>query len=163
MHALRQMREGMSGALEGSGMAHPERCLRNYMMEGMVVPEAARAKMGMKLVGCDMCQRVCPMQTGEESGENMAFQLDDFLTADETAFRESVSRLGGVIGRNMARPQRVRAQAALLAGNRGRARDLDVLRGWVESDFEAVREHAKWAIQQIERHTLGLDQSCEKR
>lgn len=163
MHCGRCAKACPVGALEGCGMAHPERCLRNFMMEGMVVPEATRAKMGMKLVGCDMCQRVCPMQTGEESGESMAFQLDDFLTADETAFRESVSRLGGVIGRNMARPQRVRAQAALLAGNRGRARDLDVLRGWEESEFEAVREHARWAIRQIERYTLGLDQSCEKR
>ena len=163
MHCGRCAMACPSGALESCGMTHPERCLRNFMMEGMVVPESSRAQMGMKLVGCDMCQRVCPMQTGEESVGSMTFHLDDFMTVDEAAFRESVSHLGWVIGRNMARPQRVRAQAALLAGNRGCAQDLAVLRAWEQSDFEAVREHAKWAIRQIERHTLGLDQSCEKR
>jgi len=144
-------------------MTHPERCLRNYMMEGIVVPEEKRALMEQKLIGCDMCQRVCPMQRGEEATEDNVFHLDDFLTTDETAFRQSVLRLGSVIGKNAARPQRVRAQAALLAGNRKREQDLAVLRGWETSDFDAVREHAKWAVKQIERHIQGIDQSGETR
>ena len=59
-------------------------------------------------------------------------------------------RLAEEIGRNAARPQRVRAQAALLAGNRRRVSDLPVLRAWAGSTFDAVAEHAAWAIRRIE-------------
>ena len=152
-----------TGAIQKDGMTHPERCLRNYMLEGIVVPEHMRSQMGMKLVGCDMCQRVCPMQPAYGSEQGLSFCLDDFLTTDEDCFKESVSRLACVIGRNVARPQRIRAQAALLAGNRKRAEDLCVLKEWMKSDFDAVKVHASWACSQIEKHIQGLDQREEKR
>jgi len=152
-----------TGAIQKGGMTHPERCLRNYMLEGVVVPEHMRSQMGMKLVGCDMCQRVCPMQPAHNSEQGLSFCLDDFLTTNEEYFKESVSRLASVIGKNVARPQRIRAQAALLAGNRKCVADLSVLREWMNSDFETVRVHAAWACSQIEQHIQGLDQREEKR
>lgn len=137
-------------AIDETGMSHPERCLRNFMMEGVIVPEEMRAKMGMRLIGCDICQRVCPMQPEFTARESKAFMLHDFLTLDEQCFSQSVRRLAEKIGKNTARPQRVRAQAALLAGNRKKEEDLPVLRAWAQSSFEAVRAHAVWAIEQIE-------------
>ena len=141
--------------------------LLNYMLEGIVVPEDIREKMGMRMIGCDACQRACPLQPLEKEDEkedaDEAFYLDDFLHADENQFREGVMHLARVIGKNAARPQRIRAQAALLAGNRQHEKDSKTLRVWKESSFEAVREHAQWACERIERKTLGLDQSCEKR
>lgn len=153
------------GAIDHAGMAHPERCLRNYMMEGIVVPEHIRTHMGMKLIGCDICQRICPQQTKctQDEQDNPVFNLDEFMTTDEAQFKRQVTKLGEVIGKNAARPQRVRAQAALLAGNRGREKDVPVLAAWEKSDFEAVREHARWALEQIEHTTQGLDQNGEKR
>lgn len=139
-----------SGAIGERGMIHPERCLRNYMMEGVVVPEAVRQRMGMTLVGCDLCQRVCPMQPAvRESHMPPKFTLDEFITEDAQQFREAVDRLGQVIGRNAARPQRVRAQAALLAGNREDPTYLSVLEKWSNTEFLAVREHSLWAISRI--------------
>lgn len=139
-----------SGAIDELGMRHPERCMRNYMMEGIAVPEEMRTRMGMRLLGCDICQRVCPMQPRMEEMPGGRFLLDDFVTADEGVFSQSVRRLAEEIGRNAARPQRVRAQAALLSGNRMRVSDLPVLRVWAESPFDAVAEHAAWAIRRIE-------------
>lgn len=163
LHCGKCMTSCPTGAIDCHGMSHPERCLRNYMMEGLVVPENIRPLMDMKLLGCDLCQRVCPMQKNEDEMQDYHFFLDDFLTSEETVFKKNVLRLGNVIGSNAARPQRVRAQAALLAGNSKRKKDLKVLRQWENSQFDAVREHAKWAINQIELHTPGLDQCCEKR
>ena len=151
------------GAIDQDGMTHPERCLRNYMMEGVLVPEEKRELMGMKLIGCDICQRVCPMQQKVDAEQSYAFTLDDFMDDEEQTFKESVLRLGNLIGKNVARPQRVRAQAALIAGNGGNEKDIHVLREWENSESEAVREHARWAINQIERHMQGIDQSDEKR
>lgn len=142
------------GALTKEGLTHPEKCLRNYMLEGMVVPEEYRRKMGMSLVGCDVCQRVCPMQPKNSCKQKKeAFFLCEFLSADAAVFSQAAARLAGYIGKNTARPQRIRAQAALLAGNSGNPVYLPVLKNWAESDFPAVREHAIWAIGRIE-HSL---------
>lgn len=138
-----------SGAMDEQGLTHPERCLRNFMMEGNVTPEPLRKKMGMRLLGCDICQRVCPMQPEPVQTSPISIRLDELVTADQSAFSETVSRLGALIGRNAARPQRVRAQAALLAGNSGNTAYLPVLREWAQSPFEAVSTHARWAIEQI--------------
>lgn len=142
-----------SGAIDQHGMMHPERCLRNHMMEGSVVPEAVRSKMGMVLIGCDICQRVCPMQPRYDSGKQneASFTLDEFVTNDQQQFKETVLRLGQLIGKNAARPQRVRAQAALLAGNSKDPAYLPVLECWSEMPFEAVSEHAKWSITEIRK------------
>lgn len=142
-----------SGALDEQGMTNPQRCLRNYMLEGIVVPDELREKMGNRLIGCDICQRVCPMQPDVQTQTNCAYRLDDYLTDDAAAFSEAVSALADEIGRNAARPQRVRAQAALLAGIRADANDLPVLKTWSQSSFEAVQAHALWAMKRIrEKH-----------
>jgi len=141
-----------SGALDEQGMTYPHRCMRNYMMEGIIVPECLRERMENRLIGCDACQRVCPMQpAGAAENADMSFRLDDFVIRDEACFSRNLARLADQIGRNTARPQRVRAQAALLAGNSGNSAYLPVLSLWTESPFETVREHARWAIERIER------------
>lgn len=151
-----------TGAIGADGMTHPEKCLRNFMMEGAVVPEEVRPLMGMKLLGCDACQRACPLQTMTDASQPVTLSLGELVTTDDAAFSGAVSRLAGQIGKNVARPQRVRAQAALLCGNRGRAEDLPVLLRWAQSDSPAVRAHAGWAIARI-RAQSGLDPNGKKR
>lgn len=95
--------------------------------------------------------------------------LDSFVTQDQQQFSAQIARLAEMIGRNAARPQRVRAQIALLCGNVGNETHLPVLHAWAQSDFEVVREHARWAIEQIENRrrelkessAAGLDQSSQ--
>lgn len=139
-----------SGALDDQGLSHPERCLRNFTMEGIIVPEDFRSKIGMRLIGCDICQRVCPMQPRMKPTSPAAYPLSDLITEDAVRFSDVVAKLSEQIGRNAARPQRIRAQAALLAGNSRNKSYLPVLRTWAELPFDAVREHSRWAIHQIE-------------
>ena len=148
-----------TGAIDRNGMCHPERCLRNFMMEGCVVPEETREKFGMKLIGCDVCQRVCPMQPRIASEEGQLFTLDAFMTLDAHEFRSKLDALSELIGRNVARPQRVRAQLALLAGNRKKPSYVPILKEWANSPHDAVREHAIWALSKIEENQLTLDQT----
>lgn len=146
-----------AGAIDSSGMHFPEKCIRNFMMEGVIAPEHLRAKMGMRLVGCDICQRVCPLQPQFTQGKQLGLTLDELMTANQTEFSQAIAKLSCEIGRNAARPQRVRAQAALLAGNSKNAKYLPVLREWAKLPFPAVSEHARWAIEQI--GMSGLDRS----
>ena len=138
-----------TGALSEGGMIHPERCLRNYMLEGIVVPDSVRPMMGRTMIGCDICQRVCPMQPKLETQHSEALLLADFVTEDKAAFAESVTRLSQRIGKNAARPQRIRAQAAILAGNSRNPAFLPVLDVWAQSSFDAVAQHARWAAERI--------------
>lgn len=139
-----------SGALTEGGMEHPECCMRNYMMEGIVVPDDLRSKMDMRLIGCDICQRVCLMQPEMKADVQQGMRLDAFLSTEGAGFSAAAADLAARIGRNAARPQRIRAQAAILAGNSLNASYLPVLSEWSLSDFPAVREHAKWASAKIE-------------
>lgn len=148
-----------SGAIDADGMSHPEKCLRNFMMEGVIIPEHLRSAMGNRLIGCDLCQRVCPMNSGEIQSAD-EWMLEDFVSSDQKAFKESVQRLSEEIGRNAARPQRVRAQVALLCGNVGDKEQLPVLYQWAQSEFAAVAEHARWAIGQIEEKERLTDLAC---
>lgn len=156
-----------TGALTSDGMTAPKRCLRNYMMEGVLIPEELRRKMDQKLIGCDVCQRVCPMQpVTEYSVTERGFLLSDFVTDDPLLFSQSVSRLAYYIGKNAARPQRVRAQAAILAGNSLKEEYLPVLRKWADMPFKAVSVHAQWAVEKIGQHkkeSADLDHQNEKR
>ena len=141
-----------SGAIQDEGMIHPERCLRNFMMEGVATPAHLRSACGSGMIGCDVCQRVCPMQPRDRSDSAPdRFFLDEFMSDDPAVFSEAVRRLASVIGKNAARPQRVRAQAALLAGNSGNPSYLPVLSAWESLPFEAVQEHARWAISRIQK------------
>lgn len=141
-----------TGAITMEGMKHPEKCMRNFMMEGLVVPEELREKMGQSLIGCDACQRACPMQNESNTMvDDCSFVLEQFVTDDQVCFSQSIAALAEKIGRNTARPQRVRAQAAILAGNSLNARYLPVLDRWSEMDHEAIRTHARWAAEKIRR------------
>ena len=120
------------------------------MMEGIVVPVHLRERMGMRLIGCDVCQRVCPMQPVQPEQRQQRYELSRFMDEEKSQFSEAVLQLAEEIGRNAARPQRVRAQAALLAGNSGNPAYLPILRQWEQSAFEAVRVHAQWAIERLE-------------
>lgn len=146
-----------AGAIDENGMSRPERCIRNFMMEGVVAPEHLREKMGMRLIGCDICQRVCPMQPKFEAGRTLGLRLRELATEDQAVFSASIQKLSGEIGRNAARPQRVRAQAALLAGNSGDTAYLPVLEKWAQMPFEAVAEHARWAKARLLK--AGLDRT----
>lgn len=125
---------------------HRERCLRNWMMSGKPIPLDVR-RMGNRLIGCDECQRCCPINP-EPTGEAHApVPLTDLLANP----REACDGLREQIGANLSIPNRVLSQACLLAGCSGRSDLRELLLPLTEHPSEAVREHAAWAINQLNR------------
>ena len=97
------------------------------------------------------------MQPKFEAGKTLGLKLNDLVTEDQALFSAAIQKLSGEIGKNAARPQRVRAQAALLAGNSGDKNYLPVLESWANLPFEAVAEHARWATERLSK--AGLDRT----
>jgi epoxyqueuosine reductase len=136
-----------TGALDGKGNLNTERCLRAHMMNGEVTPPDLREPMGNRLLGCEICQRVCPRNARipEVAPPCEAFRLDKLLNGH----RADLDAVGEAIGWNEARLQRVQAQSALIAGNSGDPIYRDALQALRNHPRPAVSEHAAWALDRL--------------
>jgi epoxyqueuosine reductase len=128
-----------------------EKCLRQHMLGGKPVPVHLRTLMENRLLGCDICQQACPynacLQEGETGGE--CFPIVDLIKQDDG----TLTRLSGRIGRNMAIPNRVLAQAIIVAGNSREKAYLSMLNKLCQHPSAAVAEHAKWAVNCLSTET----------
>ena len=144
-----------TGALDGQGGLNPEKCLRAWQFSGKVMPEFLRKKNGMRLLGCEICQRVCPKNAGLPKTKPPAdpFRLERLLHFDKAARME----LGMLIGANEARPARVLAQAALAAGNSGNDAYLPALNALCAHENPVVAAHARWAAETLRAQARLID------
>lgn len=139
-----------TGALSAAGNIDPMRCLRNYMMKR--IPEQFRRIMQNGLLGCEICQRACPLQPVSVATDIPVEKPEDFLI--ERLLCEPDRRaIAARIGSNYARPRKLQAQAAILSGNSGDRAYLPILEKLVSNQDEVVAEHARWAMQRIQELT----------
>lgn len=129
-----------ANALE-CGVFHRERCLRNWQLSGRSMPEALRPLMGTRLIGCDVCQAVCPHNARPEKPASATVPLTELLSAP----KETAQMLKGLIGANLAIPNRVLAQSCVLAGCAGEPEMTEMLAGYKQHPSPVVAEHAAWA------------------
>ena len=136
-----------NGAIE-KGIYNREKCLRNHMVSGKVVPVEMRAQMGMKLIGCDACQGVCPynqkIEKITEPWQGEA-ELEKLLALDG----DYIAALEGKIGKNMAMANRLCAQACLVAANSGDEKYRPALQGLINHPSPVVGDHALWAVKNL--------------
>ncbi|MBQ9197934.1 MAG: hypothetical protein IJ157_11950 [Clostridia bacterium] len=141
------------GAITEHGFVK-EKCIRYYMLSGKPMPEHLRPYIkggeGAKaIVGCDICQRVCPANAEIEKKRTMEdeFDLRDMLTCSD----ETLHAFAELYGKNYANRNRIIAQALLAAGNSGDAEYLKEIERLCQSPSALVAEHARWAKMQIEK------------
>lgn len=134
------------GAIDENGF-HREKCIRNWMLTGKSVPEELRAAMGNRLLGCDECQRCCPHNPPAKAETTYNYPLEKLLCESKDACEE----LKPMIGANLALPNRVAAQACIIAGNSGCTELLPMLRELEKHPSQTVGESASWAVEQLEK------------
>lgn len=136
-----------TGAISLEGRVDIDRCLR-ARGEGEVVPEALRGLYGNRLLGCEICQDVCPRNA--RGGETqMPPEIRESLNL-KRLLRGELANLSEIIGKNYARKTRIRMKAAMIAGNLRRADVWNELKELCKTGSEGEREYAKWAIKEIE-------------
>lgn len=133
-----------SGAIAADGFIR-ERCLRHWMMSGQPIPEAMRTLMGNRLLGCDVCQQVCPRNGALSAQPGAGVPLAELLQAP----RECAAALRQEIGANLAIANRVLGQGLLAAGNSGDVRLIPLIQPFCEHPSPLVQEHARWALSQL--------------
>jgi epoxyqueuosine reductase len=142
------------GAIGEERAVYAERCLRHFAPMKREIPEAIRALLGLRLIGCDDCQSVCPMNRSiapaEPPGELLrATRLSGRRDWGGGQGGADLGALGRLIGENEARPVRITAAAALHAGNTGDAAYLPALGRLAKHPDDRVREMAAWAAARI--------------
>ncbi len=120
------------------------------------IPEELRPKIGNWIFGCDECQSVCPwVKQFRKPGRQLflkfdpefcAPQLSALLALDDAAFK---SRFAGT---PLLRPKRrgLLRNVCVALGNSGRREALPALECAARDAEPLIREHAEWAIRQIE-------------
>ena len=142
------------GAISPDGFVK-EKCIRFYMLNGKPMPEHLRPYIGAEqgsyaVLGCDICQRVCPGNAQTEAMRDTGkyeFTLEELLQCTP----ETLQRFGEIYGRNYAVRNRIIAQALLAAGNSGDLKYLPYIEVLRASASPAVQEHAAWAAENIKK------------
>lgn len=117
------------------------------------IPLAYRKLIGDHLYGCDDCLDVCPWNKWAQRTPEAAFSprlypdLRDMLEMDDATFADVFA--GSPI-RRLKRPRWLR-NVCIVLGNTGTGDDLPALRRRSHDEDPLIREHAQWAIEEIER------------
>lgn len=143
-----------SGALSESGMDHT-RCLRAHMFQGPPTPEEFRPLMGNRLLGCEECLRACPHNARAyadalEPPDELKRVLDIRRAFDTDTRAEYMKEFGALLGWNMAIPNRVLAQAIIVAANLNMRELIPLIEPLMQSKSAAVSEHARWALDRLD-------------
>ena len=104
--------------------------------------------MGDRLYGCDDCLDACPpgVRLLERSSEHRG-QVDIawVLNAEDDALLEAFDRF--YLPRR--RPDVLRRNALVAAGNSGRRDLIEVVRPYTEHEDPILAEHARWAFERL--------------
>jgi epoxyqueuosine reductase len=133
------------------------RCISYLTIENKAeIPADLRPLMGDWIFGCDICQTVCPwnMRFAPENGDPAFAARPDISNpslADELQLTpEEFNRKfkGSPVKR--AKRRGYLRNAAVAAANAGQMIVLPMLKSAIKDDELLVREHAEWAVKQLE-------------
>ena len=143
-------------AFPGPFQLDARRCISYLTIEHKgPIPEEFRAAIGNRVYGCDDCLAVCPWNRFADAArahraflpraELAAPALGDLLLLDDAAFR---ALFAGSPIKRIGRNRMVR-NAAIAAGNSGRAELVEPLRALTGDGDEVVAEAARWALERL--------------
>jgi len=148
-----------TGAITAPYQLDARRCIAYLTIELKgSIPEEMRPLIGDRIYGCDECLEVCPWNRFAQTTREARFlappaepegrdRLHALLEITQAEFKRRFAKspILRVKRRGLLR------NVCVVLGNIGTAADLPVLEKAVLHEEPLVREHAAWAIQQIEQ------------
>lgn len=130
-----------SGAIGIGGIVDRNRCLR-AVCETVPIPEQYEELMGNHLLGCEICQIVCPMNIHTERQKPYSISLKDLLHGN-------IEKLKSDIGINYARKQKLQLKACILCANMKRSDLTEDLRELIQEENKEIAAAAQKALNRI--------------
>lgn len=152
-----------TGALTAPYELDARRCIAYLTIENKEgIPLKLRSLIGGRLFGCDICQEVCPFNEGRASQQKIRVielesengvggnpDLREILSIQSD--EEFEARFSGT-PLMRARRRGLLRNACVVAGNIGTKNLIQYLEALIERESDSMlREHAAWAIREIER------------
>jgi epoxyqueuosine reductase len=143
-----------TGALVAPGVIEATRCLSYVTQMKGVIPREFRSKMGRRVWGCDVCQWVCPENSGAEHSDIPAFEpLPELAYPDLIEFlhlsnRQFLRRYGhtALAWRGLRTLQR---NALIALGNAGHVEAIAEIIPFLQHARQELRVSAAWALGQL--------------
>lgn len=138
-------------AIVAPGVLDTGSCITYWTQSRHSIAEPVRTAMGARVYGCDICQDVCPWNTGVRKRQadlepmEQGPRLLEWLESSEEDLDREYQRF--FIPRRQVRY--LRRNALVAFGNAGRAEDAPIVASWVDHPDEMLREHAVWALEQL--------------
>jgi epoxyqueuosine reductase len=130
------------------------RCISYLTIElKEAIPTELREKIGNWVFGCDICQVVCPWNRFAGEGDpafgndQPSYELADELAISPQEFNQRFRQ--SPIKR--AKRRGYLRNVAVVLGNTGDIHALPVLQNALDHEEPMVREHAKWAVEEISK------------
>ena len=120
------------------------------------IPIELREKIGNWVFGCDICQMVCPWNRFASEGDP-AFSDDEPLpppTGELTLTPETFNQRFKQTPISRAKRRGYLRNVAVALGNTGNMHTLPVLQNALNDDEPMIRNHAQWAIEQINKRQM---------
>ena len=130
-----------SGAIGEHGYDFKD-CARAYMggdpMEDWVMDAMTC------ILGCELCQKICPYNAGIESIREMpdAFRLEEILAGH-------IKPVLQIVGSNLNKHGRIIQHACVIAAKQGRSDLVPLIEPWLTDEREGVRVAANYALRKL--------------
>jgi epoxyqueuosine reductase len=160
----RCLRACPTAAIGEYGTVHLLKCLRQYMLSEEVVPEIFCNLMGLRILGCEICQRSCPenIKCGVNNSapvkELTLFNIQQILLSHKNGTKAVTDRVAKLAGENYARAQRILSTAIIAAGNSGNPAYIPLLEETSNHSHPPIQMHSLWALAKLRRQTSDTNQ-----
>jgi epoxyqueuosine reductase len=147
-----------TGAITAPYQLDARRCIAYLTIELKgSIPEELRPLIGDRVYGCDECLDVCPWNRFAQATREARFAASPFPAGETDRLRELLEITPIEFKRRFAKSPILRVKrrgllrnVCVVLGNIGTADDLPALRRAEMHDEPLVREHAAWAVRQVE-------------
>ncbi len=132
-----------SGAIDDDGY-HFKQCARAYMGGDPMEDWAMDAMTCM--LGCELCQKICPYNAGIKPIEEMpdAFRLEEILSG-------KIKPVLAIVGKNLNKNGRIIQHACVIAAKQGRSDLIPLIEQWANDEREGVRVAAAYALKKLQK------------
>ncbi len=145
-----------TGALKGEYTLNPHKCLAYISQSKEIIPKQFRALMGSNLMGCDICQEVCPNNTEISPVRHQDFErleffdisLIDVLTLSNMQFKQKFSKAAF----NWCGKKVLQRNALIVLGNQRQSNAVYLIEPYLAHDDYKMRVHAVWALGEINNY-----------